>query len=206
MNYAGTATSPQPTLPATAHPRAGSGVISYVPKALLGFLIPALFMVRPALAATAVTPDTQVGETVTNPETNQDVVVTQIVRDVHGDVAYVVTADNTAILAKTTVGSILYTQTGSDPIQAYEVISVVKDPTSGLVVSVNTRLTTAASNAPTTAQPAVIAGTSQGPVSPAPPLFVPEPYVTISRRAIRIFSMAYIGSGQAGTAHMRVRA
>jgi hypothetical protein len=97
-----------------------------------------------AMAATPVTPLTQIGDTVTNPVTNTDVSVLELIWDSLGEVTYAVTSDGNTILAKTQVGDFLNYTNAADPAvtDSYEVISVVTNATSGLVESVDIRLST----------------------------------------------------------------
>ena len=115
--------------------------------ALLSCLV---WSARVAAEPVAATPATQVGDVVTNPTTGVDSKVVSLVKDSSGEVIQVETAAGDVILTKTQVGDLIRSQ---DPASTdiYKVISVVTNATTGLVETVNVRLTTAAESDPTTA-------------------------------------------------------
>lgn len=100
-------------------------------------------------AAIAASPSTKVGDTVTNPVTGVDATVIQLIKDPNGVTDVVLTSNGDLIQTKTVVGDTIQPAGGT---AVYQVISVVTNPTTGLVDTINVRLTTAAATDPTSAQ------------------------------------------------------
>ena len=101
-----------------------------------GLLAPTLLRADPP------TPDTQVGDIITNPATGLQVEVLYVVADINGEVTYVVTADGDVILTKYSVGDLVacIEPDENDACAVYEVVSVEEDPDTGWVVVVNLQL------------------------------------------------------------------
>ena len=116
--------------------------ISVVFIALISFLC----LQSTTAFAQQATPDSQVGDMVTNPETNETVTVTGTIEDSNGLVVGVLVTGGSSIFTVTEVGATFFDMTGSERI----ITSVTDDPTSMLPVSITSRLVSDEADPPET--------------------------------------------------------
>ncbi|WP_417318676.1 hypothetical protein [Emcibacter sp.] len=94
-----------------------------------------------ALAFAAATPDTQIDDIVTNPVTGEDVRVIELIKDNTDSVLYVLTETGDLLLTRTEVGQQL-PSTDPDDDSVYQIVAVHVNGDTGLVESVDVKLTT----------------------------------------------------------------
>src|SRR6056297_2310403 len=115
-------------------------------RALSGAALPGLFFVLATLPLVAwsdpPTPDSQVGDTVTNPVTGEDATVDEVIQDNEGNNAYVLTSDGDVILTRNQVDDLVYCTEPDDEgnCDVYEVVANETDPDTGYIVSVDLQL------------------------------------------------------------------